>query len=595
VRKLRKALAGAFALALVLAGLVAAGAQGQDDGKQVVFDVGDPQGIDSMSPLIGVTAAAYEAWNIQYATLTDKAAKDFSVIPGLAESWEGSDDGLTWTYKLRPNMKWSDGKPLTAEDIAWTVNTSREEEWFNHFAVTQNLTAKALDDTTVEIKSSVPDPKLPVMDVYILPKHIWGKMSADEREKYEGTDGVGSGPFVLEEFKKGQFTRFKANPNYWRGKPAVDKVVLRKFNNPDAMVAALKTGELDAAEDIPTSGFNNLKQDDNIVTVEGYQGAMGEIAINGGDGLKKPHPALLDPKVRQAIGHAIDKQTIVNRALGGLGIPAQTLSTSPDPRWSPDIADGVLPTFDLDRANAILDDAGYKDTDGDGIREMPGGGEPLNFRYMVRSDSVNAKPIAEFFTGWLEEIGIGTTRKTVDDSQLTEIIGKGDYDMFFWGWVPFVDPDTMLSYFTCDQIADDPDNPTDYYNDANYCDPGYDKLYKQQKVELDDQKRLDLVHEMLQRQAEWNVYFTLYTEPNSQAYVKDRFEGWVKQPAETGPVLYSNTSPTYARLKPVSATASGGDDGGGSGAIIAIAVVAVLAVGAGAFLLGRRRTADERE
>jgi peptide/nickel transport system substrate-binding protein len=595
VRKLRKALAGAFALALVLAGLVAAGAQGQDDGKQVVFDVGDPQGIDSMSPLIGVTAAAYEAWNIQYATLTDKAAKDFSIIPGLAESWEGSDDGLTWTYKLRPNMKWSDGKPLTAEDIAWTVNTSREEEWINHYAVTQNLTAEALDDTTVEIKSSVPDPKLPTMDVYILPKHIWGKMSADERDKYEGEDPVGSGPFVLEKFEKGQFARFNANPNYWGGKPAVDKVVLRKFNNPDAMVAALKTGELDAAEDLPTSGINNLKQDDNIVTVEGYQGAMGEIAINGGDGLKKPHPALLDPKVREAIGHAIDRETIVNRALEGLGTPAQTLSTSPDPKWTPDIADGVLPTFDLDRANQILDEAGYEDTDGDGIREMPGGGEPLNFRYMVRSDSVNAQPIAEFFTGWLEEIGIGTTRKVVDDSQLTEIIGKGDYDMFFWGWVPFVDPDTMLSYFTCDQIADDPDNPTDYYNDANYCDPGYDKLYKQQKVELDDQKRLDIVHEMLERQAKWNVYFTLYTEPNSQAYVKDRFEGWVKQPAETGPVLYSNTSPTYARLKPVSATASGGDDGGGSGAIIAIAVVAVLAVGAGAFLLGRRRTADERE
>ena len=593
------ALAGAFALALVLVGLVAAVAQGQeegggDDGKQVVFDVGDPQGIDSMSPLIGVTVAAYEAWNIQYATLTDKAAKDFSVIPGLAESWEGSEDGLTWTYKLRPNMKWSDGKPLTAEDIAWTVNTSREEEWFNHFAVTQNLTAKAIDDTTVEITSSVPDPKLPVMDVYILPKHIWGKMSADERAKYEGTDGVGSGPFTLDEFKKGQFARF--NPNFWGGKPAVDKVVLRKFNNPDAMVAALKTGELDAAEDIPSSGFHELEDDPNIVTVEGYQGAMGEIAINGGDGLKKPHPALLDPKVREAIGHAIDRETIVDRALEGLATPSQTLSVSPDPKWTPDIADGELPAFDLDRANAILDEAGYKDTDGDGIREMPDGGEPLNFKYMVRSDSVNAQPIAEFFTGWLKEIGIGTTRKVVDDSQLTEIIGKGDYDMFFWGWTPFVDPDTMLSYFTCDQIASDPEDPTNYYNDANYCDPGYDKLYKQQKVELDPQKRLDIVHEMLERQAKWGVYFTLYTEPDTQAYVKDRFEGWVKQPAETGPVLYSNTSPTYAQLEPVSATASGGDDdGGGSGAIIAIAVVAVLAVGLGAFLLGRRRTADERE
>jgi peptide/nickel transport system substrate-binding protein len=599
--KLRKALAGVCALALVLAGLVAAAAQGQeeggaDDGKQVVFDVGDPQGIDSMSPLIGVTVAAYEAWNIQYATLTDKAAKDFSVIPGLAKSWEGSEDGKTWTYKLRPNMKWSDGKPLTAEDIAWTVNTSREEEWFNHFAVTQNLTAKAVDDTTLEIRSSVPDPKLPTMDVYILPKHIWGKMDADARAKYDGNDGVGSGPFVLEEFKKGQFARFNANPNFWGGKPAVDKVVLRKFNNPDAMVAALKTGELDAAQDIASSGFHELEKDPNIVTVEGNQGAMGEIAINGGDGLKKPHPALADPKVREAIGHAIDRETIVNRGLEGLATPQQTLSVSPDPKWTPDIADGVLPNFDLDRANAILDEEGYEDTDGDGIREMPGGGEPLNFRYMVRSDSVNAQPVAEFFTGWLKEIGIGTTRKVVDDSQLTEIIGNGDYDMFFWGWTPFVDPDTMLSYFQCNQIASDPDNPTDYYNDANYCDSGYDKLYKQQKVELDDQKRIEIVHEMLERQAKWGVYFTLYTEPDTQAYVKDRFEGWVKQPAETGPVLYSNTSPTYAQLKPASATASGGDDGGGgSGGIIAIAVVAVLAVGVGAFLLGRRRTADERE
>jgi peptide/nickel transport system substrate-binding protein len=323
---------------------------------------------------------------------------------------------------------------------------------------------------------------------------------------------------------------------------------------------------------------------------------MGEIAINGGDGLKKPHPALADPKVREAIGYAIDRDTIVDRALEGLASPSQTLSVSPDPKWTPDIADGELPSFDLDKANAILDEAGYKDTDGDGIREMPDGGEPLNFKYMVRSDSVNAQPIAEFFTGWLKEIGIGTTRKVVDDSQLTEIIGKGDYDIFFWGWTPFVDPDTMLSYFTCDQIASDPDNPTDYYNDANYCDPGYDKLYQQQKVELDDQKRLDIVHEMLERQAKWGVYFTLYTEPDTQAYVKDRFEGWVKQPAETGPVLYSNTSPTYAQLKPVSATSGGGDDGGGgSGAIIAIAVVAVLAVGLGAFMLGRRRTADERE
>jgi peptide/nickel transport system substrate-binding protein len=182
-----------------------------------------------------------------------------------------------------------------------------------------------------------------------------------------------------------------------------------------------------------------------------------------------------------------------------------------------------------------------------------------------------------------------------DDSQLTTIIGKGEYDMFAWGWVPFVDPDPMLSYFTCDQVSSDPEDPTNYYNDANFCDPEYDKLYAQQKVELDDAKREDIVHEMLTRFQQSGTYHVIYTEPELQAYVKDRFEGFVRQPAEVGPVLYSNTSPSYAQLKPASASGSGDDDGGGSGAIIAIAVAVALALGALVLVMRRRRTADERE
>ncbi len=596
-----KRLAALVICALLLAALTAVSAQSQDDGgggrgKVDTFTVGDPQGIDSMSPLIGVTVAAYEAWNIQYATLTDKAASDFATEPGLAESWEGSEDGKTWTYKLRDGLKWSDGEPLTAEDVAWNINTSRDEEWLNHSATTVNLDAEATDDTTLVIKSKVPDPKLPTMDIYLLPKHVWGEMNAAKRAKYDGLDGVGSGPFVLEEFEKGQFARFRANPNYYGGKPAVDRVVLRKFNNPDAMVAALRTGELDAAQDIPGAAFDQLAEDDNIETIEGNQGSMAEVGINGGDGLKKPHPALLDVKVRQAIGHAIDKQTIVERVLNGHGTPAQTLSTSPDPRWTPDIPADQVFDFDLDKARSMLEDAGYRDTDGDGVREMPDGGQPLNFTYYVRSDGETGPEIGEFVTGWLREIGIATTKKVADDSQLTTIIGKGDYDMFAWGWTPFVDPDPMLSYFTCGQVSSDPENPTNYYNDANYCDPEYDKLYEQQKVELDRDRREEIVHEMLTRFQQSGTYHVLYTEPDLQAYVKDRFEGFVRQPAETGPVLYSNTSPSYAQLKPVSAAGGGGDDdGGGSGTIIAIVAVVAIALGALLVMMRRRRTAYERE
>jgi peptide/nickel transport system substrate-binding protein len=551
-----------------------------------------------MNPIVGVTVPAYEAWNIQYATLTDKSPKDFSPIPGLAKSWKGSADGKTWTYTLRPNLKWSDGQPLTSADIAYTVNRARKEEWLNYTSVVANLTATAPDPNTVVIHSKVTDPKLPTMDVYILPKHIWEKQDAKAITKYDALDGVGSGPFVLDHFEKGQFARFKANPYYYGGKSPISSVVLRVFDNPDAMVAALKRGEIDAAEDVPGTAFHQLEKDPSMVTVQGNQGAMEEFAINGGDGLKKPHPALLDPRVRQAIAHAIDKQTIVKRVLSGLGTPADTLSVSPNTAWSPKIPDGQQFDFDIAKANQLLDQAGYKDTNGDGIREMPGGGRPLKFRYAVRSEGDAGEPTAELITGWLRQIGIATTQKVYNDSQLTEVIGKGDYDLFVWGWTPFVDPDPMLSYFTCGQVSSDPKDPTNYYNDANWCDHTYDALYNQQKVERDPAKRMDIVHQMLTRFYDSAVYDVLYTYPDLQAYRKNKFTGWIRQPEGTGPVIFSNTSPTYANLKPVIASATGsgsGDSGGGSGATIAIIVVVVAVLGGGAFWLMRRRTADERE
>ena len=401
-----------------------------------------------------------------------------------------------------------------------------------------NLDATAKDDTTLVIKSKVPDPKLPTMDVYILPKHIWGKMSEDERGKYQGHDGVGSGPFVLEKFEKGQFARFKANPNYWGGKPAVDKVVLRKFNNPDAMVAALKTGELDAAQDVPGAAFDQLAKDPNIQTVEGYQGAMTRSRINGGDGLKKPHPALLDPQ-RAPGDRARDRQADDRRPRAGRprqgGADAQH---SPDTSWTPDIPAERSTTSTSTRRRRSSRTPATRTPTATACARCRAAGSRSTSLYYVRSDGDDAPEIAEFVTGWLKEIGIATTKKMADDSQLTEIIGKGDYDMFSWGWTPFVDPDPMLSYFTCDQIASDPEDPTNYYNDANYCDPEYDKLYEQQKVELNRDKREQIVHEMLTRFQQSATYNVLYTEPELQAYRKGRFEGFVRQPAKIGPVIY---------------------------------------------------------
>ena len=583
---------------LALGVLSVAPPAGSETRKPVVFNVGYTQSVDSMNPVVGVTVAAYEAWNLQYAYVTDKSPKDFSPIPGLAQSWKSSPDKKTWTYTMRPNLKWSDGQPLTAEDVAYTINRARKEEWLNYTSIVANLTATAPDPQTLVVKTSVADPKLPMLDMYVLPKHVWEKQDAKAITKYDALDGVGSGPFTLERFEKGQFARFKANPYYFGGKPKVDRVVLRFFDNPDAMVAALKRGEVDAAEDVPGTAFHQLEKDPKIQTIQGYQGAMTEFAINGGAGLKKPHPALMDLRVRQAIAHAIDRKTIVDRVLAGLGKPADTLSVSPNSEWSPQVPAETQYDFNLDKAKQILDEAGYKDTNGDGIREMPGGGRPLKFRYAVRSEGSTGPATAELITGWLRQIGIGTTQKVYDDSRLTEEIGKGNYDLFVWGWVPFVDPDQMVSYFTCDQVSSDPDDPTNYYNDASWCDEQYDTLYKQQKVELDRAKRVELVHQMLTRLYQAAVYDVLYVYPDLQAIRKNRFTGFVRQPGKDGPVLFSQTSPSYARLKPFVASAGSGkgdDGGGGSGGLIAIIVAAVVVVGGGAFWLNRRRTAYERE
>ena len=441
------------------------------------------------------------------------------------------------------------------------------------------------------------------MDSYIVPKHIFEKQNAKEISKYQALEGVGSGPFVIRELKRGQFWRLEANPNYFAGAPAVDEVVFRLFTNQDAMVAALLAGEIDAIHDVPTNSFKQLESTEGIVAVQGQQGGFEELAINGGQGLKKPHPALMDIRVRQAIAHAIDDQALIDRVLVGLGAPTDAMSPSANPAFTPEIPEDDRFDFDLDEARQILDDAGYMDTDGDGVREMPGGGKPLDFVYAVRTESQTAPGVAEFVTGWLNDIGIKITQKPMNDAKLTEEIGKGNYDMFHWGWTPFVDPDPMLSYFVCDQLSKDPDNPTNYYNDANWCDPEYDRLYQEQKVELDPDRRMELIHEMLTIFHDSATYNVLFLQPRPAGLPHRQVHGLA--PAAGGDrarALLEHVADLREPRARLRDRAGGGgcgrreDDGGmNTGMLVALGVGVLAAAAIAVWLLRRRRTADERE
>ena len=162
-----------------------------------------------------------------------------------------------------------------------------------------------------------------------------------------------------------------------------------------------------------------------------------------------------------------------------------------------------------------------------------------------------------------------------------------------WGWTPFVDPDQMLSYFQCNQVAVDSSDFSNYYNDTGICDPEYDALYKQQNIELDKATRETIVHDMLTRFYKGVGYVVLDTTPDLQAHRTDRFEGWVRQPAEIGPVLFSNSSPSYWNLTPIAAAAD--DSGLSSSALVAIAIAGAIGIGLVGWYLVRRRSAGERE
>jgi peptide/nickel transport system substrate-binding protein len=362
-------------------------------------------------------------------------------------------------------------------------------------------------------------------------------------------------------------------------------VIFRYFENPDAMVAALQQGELDAAQGFPPNAWDALEAEEGIEVVAGQQGGFDEIAINGGAAEGQPHPALLDVNVRKAISHAIDREAVIEDLWFGLASTLDTMSPSADPKWLPEIPEENRFDYDPERANQILDEGGYLDTDGDGVREMPDGTNPIVIRHAVNTDGDEAGPIGDLMVGWMEAIGIGVTLEAYDQDALFGVIVDGTYDTFFWGWVPFVDPDPMLSYFTEAELGN--------YNDANWFDPAYDEMYAAQNQEIDPEARVEIVHEMLTLFHDAAIYIPMYLGPDLQAYRTDTFDGYVKQPADIGPVIFTNTSPSYVQLTPV-----GGETGSGSGTnwLLWGGIAAAVVIVGGVFLAMRNRSsADERE
>ncbi|WP_405150586.1 ABC transporter substrate-binding protein [Sphaerisporangium sp. NBC_01403] len=578
-------------------------------GKKV-FTVGILSDVDSVNPFTGIVVEAYEVWGLMYDPLIGYSPKDFTPTPVLAESWTEAPDQKSWTYKIRSGVKWTDGRPLTARDAAYTFNRiiDGDYEKTNYGNYVANITkAEATDDTTLVLHVKKPTPIMTRLAVPILPEHIWKDIDGKKVKSYSnepsGAPIVGSGPFTLVERKKGQYIRMAANPGYWRGAPKIDEVVYRVFTNADAEAQALTRGEIDYAFDLEANVFKSLKDRPGITTRASKYSGFNEIAFNTGAALADGTPigngnaALKDKNVRLAISYALDRKTLVNRVLDGNGEPATSVvppiyaNLHYDPPAKQD--------FDPAKAGRLLDDAGYA-KGSDGIREKDG--KKLSLRLFTRQESQESQNTGEFVKGWLKDVGIDVQVKVVSEDALTEIIGRGEFDMFEWGWVVEPDPDYQLSVFTCGKRSYK-DGTAVYadLSDSFYCDPAYDKLYDAQSGETDPAKRAELVKRMQQMVYDDAAYAVTYYYDDNIAYRSDRWTGFVPQPDPDGSILFQYGTYSYLNIQPVTAAAqkSGTSSGGsGTGLLVGIGAAVVLLGGGTALLVSRRRRAagaDERE
>ncbi|MFC4530169.1 ABC transporter substrate-binding protein [Sphaerisporangium dianthi] len=581
----------------------AALAQAPEAGKKVLR-VGATQAVDSMNPFLAVRLVSTSIHRWMYGYLTVPDSKTLQPSPDLAESWTTSDDGLTWTFKIR-QAKWSDGKPVTAEDAAWTFNkimTDDAAKTANGPAV-ENFESVTASGQDLVIKLKAPQASMLENPIPIMPKHVWEGITGLADYDGDAYPSVSSGPFVATEHKKDQYVKLKANPGYWRGAPKIDELQVIFYDNPQAAIAGLKKGDIDLIGRLSPPEFEAVKGDPNIQQWDNQGRRSAYLQINHGATTTddKPvgdgHPALKDPKVRQALHYAIDKQKLVDQVQNGLAKVADGSIVPPmykDFFWEATGEDKV--GHDVAKANQILDDAGYK-KGADGVRTMPGGGRKLEFRFSIHTETPIEDKLAEYLTGFFKEIGVTLTTKKLDSSKFTEETGvTGLFDIAISGWSVNPDPEEVLATHLCSRRP----TPTGEGGgtESFYCDETFEKLYQEQLKELDRGKRAEIIKRMLGRLYTDAPVIALYYNNDLEAYRKDRVTSITPIPEDDG-VLYGGSGywPFYTVDVAATRAATGGAGGGGGVGLIAGVAGGVLVLGLAAFLLTRRRksTADDRE
>ena len=408
--------------------------------------------------------------------------------PCLAESWTAQ--GNTWTFKLRPNVKFSDGSPFTAADVLFTFDRVPKvpNSPSSYKIYLQEITkVEAVDPLTVRITTEKPYPLLPtnMASLPILSAKAASGTAPEGKTTTElnaGNGLVGAGPYRFVSWKRGSEIIFERNPHYWGPKPAWDKVTYRPISNPAARVAALLAGDVDLVEDPPTDDLERLKKDPKLNVVAKASNRVIYVALDqngeqtpGIQGSNGKNP-FLDKRVREAMSLAVDRQALVDRIMGGIATPAAQLLPLPMLGASKNLATPAK--ADPEKAKALLKAAGYPD----GFTLVLGS---PNGRYI--NDSKVAQTLAAMWT----RIGVKTTVDAAAPPVFFKNRDAYTYSAYLAGWGTATGE--MSNTLNSLLVTPNKDKGVGTTNRSRYSNKAMDKLVDDSADLMDPVKRGEML------------------------------------------------------------------------------------------------------
>jgi peptide/nickel transport system substrate-binding protein len=517
----------------------------------VTLRVGWLGGPAAADPIRGQSLQERLIVHLTHDLLTGYRADDMGPRPELAESWSRSDDGLTWTFKIRTGATWQDGAPVTAQDVAFTYDWVMEHQVSPYASLTTGIEAvEASDDQTVVFTLSEPKADMDALWLPILPEHVWTDVDPADDEAVAAVHDIGDGPFKLISFVAGKQVRLRANDDYWAGRPSVDEVDFVTYRDPAKMASDLAAGLLDAAVGLRPDDFRLLRRDERLQAVAAPGRSFVDLGFACAPSATDSSPALLDQSFRRALQWAIDRRTIVTRLYGGYAWPGSTL-VAPALRRDPDYhlpppADARY-GYDLKKAVQLLKDAGYVKMAG---RLVGPDSEPVHVRLFISESPPQAAAIARIVARSLRALGV-----TVDSSELPAIslrtrlavtldgLPKPDVDLFISDWIQDTDPSFILSVLTSGQIGG--------WNETGWTSDEYDALFSQQAAAMEETERKSLIDQMQQLAYDASPYAVIAYPQTLEAERTDEWQGWVQSPAGEGSALVgADNLDTYLYVRP---------------------------------------------